>query len=84
MYEFLREREENPIEMTQQEIKEELGLPIGSEGVGTCEQLLESAGVLERCPRRRTWPPCGWIATCRRWSICCPGRPRCGAGVAGH
>ena len=48
VYEFLREREENPIEMTQQEIKEELGLPIGSEGVGTCEQLLESAGVLER------------------------------------
>ncbi|MGO8749751.1 MAG: RecQ family ATP-dependent DNA helicase [Thermoguttaceae bacterium] len=48
VYEFLREREENPIELTQQEIKEELQLPIGNEGVGTCEQLLESAGVLER------------------------------------
>ena len=34
--------------MTQQEVKEQLGLPIGGEGVGNCEQLLESAGVLER------------------------------------
>ena len=34
--------------MTQQEVKEALGLQIGAEGVGTCEKLLESAGVLER------------------------------------
>ena len=34
--------------MTQQEVKEQLGLSIGGEGVGNCEQLLESAGVLER------------------------------------
>jgi len=39
---------QDPIELTQQEIKERLSLPIGAEGVGTCEQLLESAGVLER------------------------------------
>ncbi len=38
----------NPIELTQEDIKGELGLPIGSDGVGNCEQLLESAGVLER------------------------------------
>ena len=44
----LRGRDENPIELTQQEIKETLGLPIGSDGVGNCEQLLEGAGVLER------------------------------------
>ncbi|MCR4416063.1 MAG: ATP-dependent DNA helicase, partial [Thermoguttaceae bacterium] len=48
VYEFLRGIDEDPIELTQQEIKERLGLPIGSEGVGACEQLLESAGVLER------------------------------------
>ena len=48
VYEFLRTQEADPIELTQQEIKENLGLPIGAEGVGTCEQLLESAGVLER------------------------------------
>ena len=48
VYEFLRGIEADPIEMTQQEIKDQLRLPIGAEGVGTCEQLLESAGVLER------------------------------------
>jgi ATP-dependent DNA helicase RecQ len=48
VYDYLRKIEEDPIELTQQEIKENLGLPIGTEGVGTCEQLLESAGVLER------------------------------------
>ena len=48
VYDFLRKIDDDPIELTQQEIKENLGLPIGAEGVGTCEQLLESAGVLER------------------------------------
>jgi len=48
VYDFLCSLDADPIELTQQEIKERLALPIGSEGVGTCEQLLESAGVLER------------------------------------
>jgi ATP-dependent DNA helicase RecQ len=48
VYEFLCGRDENPIELTQDDIKATLGLPIGSDGVGNCEQLLESAGVLER------------------------------------
>ncbi len=48
VYDCLRAVKDDPIELTQQEIKERLSLPIGSEGVGTCEQLLESAGVLER------------------------------------
>jgi len=48
IYEFFRGLDENPIELTQEDIKGELGLPIGSDGVGNCEQLLESAGVLER------------------------------------
>ncbi len=48
VYEFLCELDENPIQMTQQEVKEELRLSIGGEGVGNCEHLLESAGVLER------------------------------------
>ncbi|HEV3021545.1 MAG TPA: HRDC domain-containing protein, partial [Pirellulales bacterium] len=48
VYEFLCGLEQNPIEMTQQEVKEELGLQIGAEGVGACEKLLEAAGVLER------------------------------------
>ncbi len=48
VYDFLRGRDENPIELTQDELKQTLGLPIGSDGVGNCEQLLEGAGVLER------------------------------------
>lgn len=48
VYECLKRVKDDPIELTQQEIKERLSLPIGAEGVGTCEQLLESAGVLER------------------------------------
>lgn len=48
VYDCLKTLHEDPVELTQQEIKERLSLPIGSEGVGTCEQLLESAGVLER------------------------------------
>ena len=48
VYEFLCGLEQNPVELTQEEIKETLSLPIGNDGVGNCEQLLESAGVLER------------------------------------
>ncbi len=48
VYDYLRGREETPIEVTQQEVKEALSLTIGGEGVGACEKLLESAGVLER------------------------------------
>jgi ATP-dependent DNA helicase RecQ len=48
VYEFLCGLEQNPIELTQQEVKEALGLQVGSEAVGACEKLLEGAGVLER------------------------------------
>lgn len=48
IYEFLCDLDDNPIELTQQEVKERLGLQIGADGVGTCEKLLEEAGVIER------------------------------------
>ncbi|MFH1923218.1 MAG: RecQ family ATP-dependent DNA helicase, partial [Planctomycetota bacterium] len=48
VYDYLKGLRDDPIELTQQEIKERLSLPIGADGVGACEQLLESAGVLER------------------------------------
>jgi len=48
VHEYLCSLEDDPIELTQAEIKEQLGLPIGPDGVGNCEQLLEGAGVLER------------------------------------
>jgi ATP-dependent DNA helicase RecQ len=48
VYEFLSTLEQSPIELTQQEVKEALGLQVGGEAVGACEKLLEAAGVLER------------------------------------
>jgi ATP-dependent DNA helicase RecQ len=48
VYDFLRNRDEDPIQLTQQDVKEELRLSIGDAGVGNCEQILESAGALER------------------------------------
>jgi ATP-dependent DNA helicase RecQ len=48
VHQFLCGLEQSPIEMTQDEVKEALGLQITGEGVGACEKLLEAAGVLER------------------------------------
>jgi len=48
VYNHLRRVKDDPIEVTLQELKEQLGLSIGSEGVGACERLLEKSGVLER------------------------------------
>ncbi len=48
VYEFLRSQREDPIELTQQQIAQRLGLQVGSEAVGVCEQLLELNGVLRR------------------------------------
>jgi ATP-dependent DNA helicase RecQ len=52
VYDFLRRIDREVIELTQQEIKESLGLQVSAEGVGACEQLLEQAGVLERLESR--------------------------------
>lgn len=48
VYEYLRAIPADPIEMTLQEIKEELGLSIGTTGIATCENLLDKAGAIER------------------------------------
>ena len=48
VYEYLLELEQDPIELTQEEVKEALGLSIGPDGIRACEVLLEKAGVLER------------------------------------
>ncbi len=48
IYDFLRGLDDDPIELTQEEVKQQLNLSIGNDGVGKCEQLLEGAGVLER------------------------------------
>ena len=48
VYQYLCRLEEDPIELTQQELKERLSLEIGGEGIGACEQLLEKCGAIER------------------------------------
>lgn len=48
VYDFLRQQTVDPIELTQQEIKERVGINVANESIGTCEQLLERAGVLRR------------------------------------
>lgn len=53
VYEFLLAQEKDPIEITQQEIKDALRLQVSSEGVGTCERLLEKCHVIERLEPNR-------------------------------
>ena len=53
VYDYLCSHQSDPIELTQQDLKEQLGLSIGPDGVGTCERLLEKAGVLERLDSNR-------------------------------
>ena len=52
VYEFLHELNEDPIQISQQEIKDRLKLEISSGGIGTCERLFEQAGVIERLEAR--------------------------------
>jgi ATP-dependent DNA helicase RecQ len=53
VFDFLRMHPDDPIEITQQDLKDQLKLDISPDGVGTCEQLLEKAGVLERLEARQ-------------------------------
>ncbi|MEQ8789840.1 MAG: RecQ family ATP-dependent DNA helicase [Pirellulaceae bacterium] len=45
---YLRRCDEDPIEITLQQLKERLDLQTGNEGVGACERLLEKCGAIER------------------------------------
>jgi ATP-dependent DNA helicase RecQ len=53
VYEYLRSIKTDPIEVTLQEIKEELGISTGTGGIGNCENLLEKAGAIERLDSRQ-------------------------------
>ncbi|MCH2181325.1 MAG: RecQ family ATP-dependent DNA helicase [Mariniblastus sp.] len=48
MFDFLKTVKSKPIELTLMEIKDEIGLSIGSEGISTCANLLEKSGAIER------------------------------------
>src|SRR5205085_2283936 len=53
VYDFLREIDSDPIELTLDEIREQLNLPIRSDGVSACEKLLENCKALERLDARQ-------------------------------
>jgi ATP-dependent DNA helicase RecQ len=53
VYDFLRGEEASPIELTLQEIKDRTGLPLTTEGIASCEKILEKAGALERLDSRQ-------------------------------
>jgi ATP-dependent DNA helicase RecQ len=48
VYEYFQTFDRDPIEITLQELKDQLNLTIGTEGIANCEQLLEKAGAIER------------------------------------
>lgn len=53
VYEFLVQQPGDPIELTLQDIKEAVQVGVGTEGIATCQRLLEQAGVLERLDTRQ-------------------------------
>ena len=48
VYDFLRELDADPIELTQAEIKEAAGIDLNESAVGTALKILEGAGAIER------------------------------------
>lgn len=53
VYDYLRREQADPIELTLQEIKDGTGLSLTTEGIASCEKILEKAGVLERLDSRQ-------------------------------
>ncbi len=48
VYEYLLSREQDPIELTLEEVRDAIGVSESSESIGTAETLLAKAGVLKR------------------------------------
>lgn len=48
VYDFLLTRKEDPIELTLEQIREEIGVKEGTEAIGTAQTLLAKSGVLRR------------------------------------
>lgn len=48
VYEFLLAREEDPIELTMEEIRDGLGISVSPEAIGSCLQILGRTRVLDR------------------------------------
>lgn len=48
VYDYLCSYEQDPIELTLNDIKEDLNISLGTQGIANCEHLLEKAGAIER------------------------------------
>ena len=48
VYEFLLARDEDPIELTQEEIRDRLGVQVSPEAIGSCLQILARTQVIDR------------------------------------
>ncbi len=48
VYEFLLEREEDPIELTLEQIRDALGVSVSPEAIGSCLQIISRTQVLDR------------------------------------
>ena len=53
VYEFLCSQPQDPVEMTLEEVKAELEISVGAEGVGASEQLLEKSNAVRRLNARQ-------------------------------
>lgn len=53
VYEYLRRSDEDPVELTQQQLKDKLRLDVSVDGVRACEKLLEQSGAVERLESRQ-------------------------------
>lgn len=53
VYDYLRHIEEEPIELTLEQLKDRLDMELGSEGIGACLQILDRCGALERLEPRQ-------------------------------
>jgi ATP-dependent DNA helicase RecQ len=53
VYQYLCSLPGDPIETTLQDIKDDLGLSLGTTGIATCENLLEKANAIERLDSRQ-------------------------------
>jgi ATP-dependent DNA helicase RecQ len=53
VYEFLRKLNDDPIQLTLQEIKERMNLDVSAEAVSASEKILEKAGAIKRLDTRQ-------------------------------
>lgn len=53
VYQFLCQIQADPIELTLQELQQQMGLSVGTEGIRVSENLLEKSGAIERMDARQ-------------------------------